>query len=90
MPFMTRISQLSVSFEVGLSSAASLAKDYYDILGVRRDASDGDLKKAYYKLAKKYHPDANKVNLQSTAVCAYDTNIKTRSPATTCKKSILS
>ncbi len=34
--------------------------DYYSLLGVRRDCSDADLKKAYRRLAKKYHPDVNK------------------------------
>ena len=37
-------------------------RDYYDVLGVAKGASDDEIKKAHRKLAKKYHPDLNRDN----------------------------
>lgn len=42
------------------STSKQYSKSFYDILEVSRGASDAEIKKGFYKLAKKYHPDTNK------------------------------
>ena len=44
---------------------AGTKRDYYEVLGVGRDADDNALKKSYRELAKKYHPDVNPGNEES-------------------------
>lgn len=43
-----------------MSTKDFVEKDYYKVLGVPKDATEAEIKKAYRKLAREFHPDANK------------------------------
>ena len=52
--------------EAEVAKKRSKEKDYYKILGVKRDATEKEIKKAYRKLALQWHPDKHKDDKQGS------------------------
>src|SRR5690606_17111106 len=51
---------LEISCPIGATEATMKFKDYYEVLAAARSASPADIKRAYRRLARKYHPDVSK------------------------------
>jgi curved DNA-binding protein CbpA len=72
----SQVCKYAFAYKIHTSSALQAMKDYYEILRVPKSATQADIKEAYYKLSKVYHPDVKKdessLNMFRTITEAYD------------------
>jgi preprotein translocase subunit Sec63 len=68
------VSHLAVIFLPSIAMAENFYPNYYDILQVPKSSTDAEIKKAYRKLAMKWHPDKNPDIAVSVSSCSPNDN----------------
>lgn len=65
---LINFTRVNSTFRVGFRRYVTKNENFYEILGVKRDASMSEIKSAYYKLSKQYHPDTQ-INTEEAQIC---------------------